>query len=74
MVAKDDETHRGIDGFHFNNTTSYVWWNTAYPTDALGTDYALAEMDGTHLLRTLVARKKRRNDDGCDAGQANCTR
>jgi 2-polyprenyl-6-methoxyphenol hydroxylase-like FAD-dependent oxidoreductase len=56
LIGQDDETHRGIDGFHFNNTTSYVWWNTAYPTDALGSDDALAGMDGAQLLETLVGK------------------
>ena len=35
-------------GFHFNNTTSYVWWNTAYELDELGPD---------SLLETLERRR-----------------
>lgn len=56
LIGQDDETHRGIDGFHFNNTTSYVWWNTAYATDELGSDDALAAMSGSELLEVLLSR------------------
>ncbi|MDR3473595.1 MAG: NAD(P)/FAD-dependent oxidoreductase [Devosia sp.] len=54
LIGQDDESHRAIDGFHFNNTTSYVWWNTAYATDELASDDALAAMSGAELLDVLL--------------------
>ena len=56
LIGQDDATHTGIPGFHFNNTTSYVWWNTAYPVDALGSDDELAGKDGKALLDVLTER------------------
>ena len=56
LIGQDDATHAGIDGFHFNNTTSYVWWNTAYATGELASDDALSTMDGGQLLETLLGR------------------
>lgn len=56
LFGKDDATHRGIDGFHFNNTTSYVWWNTAYELDELGPDSLLETLDGAGLLQVLLER------------------
>ena len=54
LVGHDDETHRSIDVFHFNNTTSYVWWNTAYATDELASDELLSGMSGKELLELLL--------------------
>ncbi|AGS25992.1 FAD-dependent oxidoreductase [Rhizobium etli] len=56
LIGAEDLTHRDIPGFHFNNTTSYTWWNTAYDTDELGPDGLLETLDGAGLLRTLLAR------------------
>ncbi|ARM16201.1 MULTISPECIES: FAD-dependent oxidoreductase [Rhizobium] len=56
LFGAEDPTHRDIAGFHFNNTTSYTWWNTAYETDELGPDALLETLDGAALLRTLLAR------------------
>ncbi|ANL31860.1 FAD-binding monooxygenase protein (plasmid) [Rhizobium phaseoli] len=56
LIGAEDPTHRDIAGFHFNNTTSYTWWNIAYDTDELGPDALLETLDGAGLLRTLLAR------------------
>lgn len=56
LIGADDPTHRGIQGFHFDNTTSYTWWNTAYPADALGPDSELATLDGAELIERLLRR------------------
>ncbi len=56
LIGSDDETHRGLGGFHFNNTTSYVWWNTAYRPGELGADAELAKLDGAGLLRLVLDR------------------
>jgi 2-polyprenyl-6-methoxyphenol hydroxylase-like FAD-dependent oxidoreductase len=56
LIGQDDATHRGIDGFHFNNTTSYVWWNTAYELDELGPDSLLETLTGSELLEVLLSR------------------
>lgn len=56
LIGAEDPTHRGIPGFHFNNTTSYAWWNTAYDTDELGADEHLETLDGAGLLRALLER------------------
>lgn len=56
LIGQDDATHRDIAGFHFNNTTSYVWWNTAYELDELGPDSALDSQSGAELLQTLLSR------------------
>jgi 2-polyprenyl-6-methoxyphenol hydroxylase-like FAD-dependent oxidoreductase len=56
LIGKDDPTHRDIAGFHFNNTTSYVWWNTAYEVDELGPDRALETLGGAELLQVLLSR------------------
>jgi len=56
MIGADDESHRDIAGFHFDNSTSYLWWNTAYPKDDLASDEALKALDGEELLRLLVDR------------------
>ncbi len=55
LIGHDDETHRDIDGFHFNNTTSYLWWNTAYGTNELGTDDELSAKSGAELIETLLS-------------------
>lgn len=56
LIGRDDDTHRGIDGFHFNNTTSYAWWNTAYELDELGPDSLLDTLSGAELLSVLLSR------------------
>ena len=54
--GQDDATHRDLAGFHFNNTTSYVWWNTAYELDELGPDSLLDTLSGSELLEVLLSR------------------
>jgi len=56
LIGQDDPTHRDITGFHFDNTTSYVWWNTAYATDELASDDALSMMSGEQLLALLISK------------------
>jgi len=56
LFGRDDATHRGIDGFHFNNTTSYAWWNTAYELDELAPDSVLETASGAELLDLLLAQ------------------
>ncbi|MBB6219450.1 FAD-dependent oxidoreductase [Rhizobium leguminosarum] len=56
LIGAEDPTHLDIAGFHFNNTTSYTWWNTAYDMDELGPDALLETLDGAALLRALLAR------------------
>ena len=56
LIGADDESHRDIAGFHFNNSTSYIWWNTAYPKGSLASEDALKAMDGAGLLELLVDR------------------
>lgn len=56
LIGLDDDTHKDISGFHFNNTTSYVWWNTAYEKDELATDDALAKLSGSELLDLLISK------------------
>ncbi|RUW30393.1 MULTISPECIES: NAD(P)/FAD-dependent oxidoreductase [unclassified Mesorhizobium] len=56
LIGLDDPTHKDISGFHFNNTTSYVWWNTAYGQDELATDAELAKLSGEQLLDLLLTR------------------
>lgn len=56
FIGAQDPGHRDIPGFHFNNSTSYTWWNTAYDTDELGPDDVLEQLDGTGLLQTLLQR------------------
>lgn len=56
LIGTDDPSHRGIEGFHFNNTTSYVWWNTAYEVDELGADEVLDTLGGAELLQVLLSR------------------
>lgn len=56
LIGTEDPSHRGIPGFHFNNTASYAWWNTAYDTGELGPDEALEKLDGAALLEVLLAR------------------
>lgn len=55
-IGQDDATHRDLTGFHFNNTTSYVWWNTAYELDELGPDSLLDTLGGAELLEVLLSR------------------
>ncbi len=54
-IGGNDPTHRGIIGTHFDNTASYVWWNTAYWRGELGSDDLLAAADGRQLLDLLAA-------------------
>ncbi|MCJ9749280.1 FAD-dependent monooxygenase [Neorhizobium sp. BETTINA12A] len=56
LIGTEDPSHLSIPGFHFNNTTSYAWWNTAYDTGELGPDEALEKLDGAALLEVLLAR------------------
>ncbi|MBM3092695.1 FAD-dependent monooxygenase [Ensifer sp. T173] len=56
FIGAEDPDHRNIPGFHFNNTTSYTWWNTAYDTDELGPDELLETLDGAGLLQALLQR------------------
>jgi len=56
LFGHDDPTHRDIAGFHFNNTSSYVWWNTAYEFGELGPDEHLESLDGQELLQLLLTR------------------
>lgn len=56
FISAEDPGHRDIPGFHFNNTTSYTWWNTAYDTDELGPDELLETLDGAALLQALLQR------------------
>ncbi|MBY5385310.1 FAD-dependent monooxygenase [Rhizobium leguminosarum] len=56
LIGGEDPSHRNISGFHFNNTTSYAWWNTAYDTNELGPDEVLENLDGAELLAVLLAR------------------
>lgn len=56
LIGQDDATHRGIAGFHFNNTSSYAWWNTAYELDELGPDSLLDTLNGSELLQVLLSR------------------
>jgi 2-polyprenyl-6-methoxyphenol hydroxylase-like FAD-dependent oxidoreductase len=54
LIGQDDPTHRDIPGGHFDNTTSYVWWNTAYERDELASDAVLEGLDGQGLRDLLV--------------------
>jgi 2-polyprenyl-6-methoxyphenol hydroxylase-like FAD-dependent oxidoreductase len=56
LIGADDPSYRNTAGFHFNNTTSYIWWNTAYELDELGPDSVLATLDGTQLLDVLLEK------------------
>lgn len=56
LIGADDPTHRDIAGFHFNNTTSYIWWNTAYELGELGPDALLETLSGKELLQVLLSR------------------
>jgi len=54
LIGGNDPAHRAIAGSHFDNTTSYVWWNTAYDRDELASDEVLQRLDGQGLLGLLV--------------------
>lgn len=56
FIAREDPGHADIPGFHFNNSTSYTWWNTAYDTDELGPDELLERLNGAALIETLLLR------------------
>lgn len=56
FIGREDPGHADIPGFHFNNSTSYTWWNTAYDTDELGPDELLERLDGAALIETLLHR------------------
>ncbi|WP_105420469.1 MULTISPECIES: FAD-dependent oxidoreductase [Neorhizobium] len=58
LIGGEDPSHSNISGFHFNNTTSYAWWNTAYDANELGPDEALENLNGAELLDALIARIK----------------
>ncbi|MBS7702907.1 FAD-dependent oxidoreductase [Chelatococcus asaccharovorans] len=55
-IGAGDPTHRDIPGFHFDNTTSYTWWNTAYERGELGPDEDIERLDGAELLQVLLSR------------------
>jgi len=54
LIGQDDASYRDIAGTHFDNTTSYLWWNTAYVQGELAPDTALEKMDGAQLLEALL--------------------
>jgi len=56
FIGSEDPGHADIKGFHFNNSTSYTWWNTAYDTDELGPDEVLERLNGAALIETLLQR------------------
>lgn len=56
LIGSDDETHRHIQGLHFNNTTSYAWWNTAYATGELASDDVLSRLGGQELIELLLSK------------------
>jgi len=56
LIGQDDPSHADIAGAHFDNMTSYVWWNTAYGQDELAPDDVLETMDGAQLLEVLLER------------------
>lgn len=56
FIGREDPGHADIPGFHFNNSTSYTWWNTAYDTDELGPDELLERLNGAALIETLLHR------------------
>jgi 2-polyprenyl-6-methoxyphenol hydroxylase-like FAD-dependent oxidoreductase len=56
LIGQDDATHAKLGGFHFDNTTSYLWWNTAYGMNEIAADDELADMDGGALLDALVGK------------------
>ena len=56
LIGSNDPGHAGHTGLHFDNTASYVWWNTAYDEGELGRDDALAALDGAGLIDVLLAR------------------
>lgn len=43
-------------GLHLDDTTSYIWWNTAYTRDSLAPDSRLETLDGQQLLCLLLSR------------------
>jgi 2-polyprenyl-6-methoxyphenol hydroxylase-like FAD-dependent oxidoreductase len=55
LIGSEDVTHRDIDGFHFNNTTSYIWWNTAHWQGELATDKVLMSCPPGRLLDLLIS-------------------
>jgi len=56
LIGANDPTHKDIAGFHFNNTTSYVWWNTAYEVGELAPDGVLETLGGADLLQVLLGK------------------
>ncbi|HZU64649.1 MAG TPA: FAD-dependent monooxygenase, partial [Novosphingobium sp.] len=56
LIGQDDPGHAGHQGLHFDNTASYVWWNTAYEEGELGSDAALEQLDGAGLIEALLGR------------------
>jgi 2-polyprenyl-6-methoxyphenol hydroxylase-like FAD-dependent oxidoreductase len=56
LIGTDDVTHKSIDGFHFNNTTSYIWWNTAHWQGELASDEELMSSPPNRLLDLLTSR------------------
>ncbi|MBA8880028.1 FAD-dependent oxidoreductase [Phyllobacterium myrsinacearum] len=56
LIGADDATHRKIEGFHFNNTTSYVWWNTAFGAGELAPDDVLSRLERGELIALLLSK------------------
>lgn len=54
-IGTDDVTHASIEGFHFNNTTSYIWWNTAHWRGELTSDEELMSASPGRLLDLLTS-------------------
>jgi 2-polyprenyl-6-methoxyphenol hydroxylase-like FAD-dependent oxidoreductase len=56
LIGANDAGHAGHKGLHFDNTASYVWWNTAYDAGELGQDADLERRDGAGLIAALLPR------------------
>jgi 2-polyprenyl-6-methoxyphenol hydroxylase-like FAD-dependent oxidoreductase len=54
-IGTNDITHANIEGFHFNNTTSYIWWNTAHWQGELTSDSELMSASPGRLLDLLTS-------------------
>lgn len=56
LIGGNDPTHADRAGLHFDNTASYVWWNTAYDEGELGEDADLEALDGAALIEVLLGQ------------------
>jgi len=54
LIGRNDPTHAGLAGRHFDNTASYVWWNIAFWRDEIAGDATLEALDGRGLLDLLL--------------------